>query len=99
MNTANLSVGQKIWLQSGDLLKEATVIEIAKHHMDVETVGMDVDGEEEEGRRNLLRFRINGKPGTIFEKLNNKQCIAGLDCWPEGTVTEFGPWELTGCKQ
>lgn len=87
MDTTKLKVGQKIRLRSGDLFKEATVTEIAKHHMDVEFVG-------EKGTCVSLTFRINGKPGTIFEKFNNKQCIAGLDCWQEEAITEFGPWKL-----
>lgn len=62
MDTMKLVVGQKIWLRSGDLLKEATVIEIGSSHMNVEPVG-------DEGKR-FLQFRINGKPGTIFG--NNK---------------------------
>lgn len=82
-----LTVGQKVWMQSGPLRKEVTVTEIAKRHFDVELVG---DG----GKRVFLTFRINGKPGTIFEKLNNKQSFAGLDCWQEEAGTEFGPWEL-----
>lgn len=93
MDTSKSVVGQKVWMQSGDQFKEATVKEIGKCYMNVELVG-------EEGRR-YLQFRINGKPGTIFD--NNKQWgafryLVDLDCWwqeESGPVgTEFGPWEL-----
>lgn len=79
MDTKTLVVGQKIWLHSGTYTKEATVRELGRSHMYVELAG-------EEGR--CIQFRINGKPGTIFEK--NRQW------WQEEgpAGTEFGPWEL-----
>lgn len=91
-----MKVGQKVWMQSGSLRKEATVIGITPHRIEVEPV---LFGDE---TRYSIHFRQKGKPGTIFD--NNKQCGVwvcvggGESGWVEydrrPLCTEFGPWEL-----
>ncbi len=82
MDITKLKIGHKVLLQSGPYFTEVTVTGFSRSHLDVEIV------ENEKNR--FLTFRINGKPGTVFERLNN------LQWWQEeGPVgTEFGPWTL-----
>jgi hypothetical protein len=83
-------LGQKVWLRSGELFKEATVTEITDYRVEVEPV------LAENEKRYAIRFRINGKPGTIFESFNNKQCGWWEEEDRDPPCTEYGPWELVG---
>lgn len=87
-----MAVGQKVWMQSGDQFKEATVIELTECYIEVEPADLW------QNKRYSLRFHIshlnwlNGKQAGMFLYLGDKLGWAEDDRRP--LCTEFGPWEL-----
>jgi hypothetical protein len=88
-----LTVGQKVWMQSGDQFREGTVIGISDTRIEVEpaTTG-------DFGGRFALHFRKNGL-GKVSAP--GDQCGVFVPCgnsWGEWDrrplCTEFGPWKL-----
>ena len=60
MDTAQLKVGQKLWMQSANEFKEATVVEITKNYIGVKPVSF---GESE--RPWMIRFQKDGKQFSL----------------------------------
>lgn len=90
-----LTVGQKVWMRSGDQFKEATVTEITDYRTVVEPALVENE------QRYAIHFSRNGKPGTIFENARQVGTFVYLGDhlgWREEDrrplCTEFGPWEL-----
>jgi hypothetical protein len=81
MGTSQLVIGQKIWIQSGDLFKEATVSAIAEDYVEVEPHVVNERGY-------AIRFDRSGERqlGTI----------GYVDAWdPRPFCGSSGePWEL-----
>ena len=82
MDTSKLVVGQRVWMQSGNLFKEATVTEITEEYIDVEP---DPVGNE---YRYFRRFDKTGK-----KDLGGN---GGPDAWDPRPMSGDGwePWEL-----
>jgi hypothetical protein len=81
MNTRTLVVGQKIWMQSGDQLKEATVTEITENYVRVEITRT----ESENGY--CIDFRYDGVQSGVW---------GWVDAWdPRPLCGEpLKPWKL-----
>jgi hypothetical protein len=60
MDTKTLTVGQNIWMQSGDLFKETTVTEITDKYVQAEPV---LFAQNE--RPYMIRFDKNGKQPVL----------------------------------
>ena len=75
-------VGQKVWMQSGPLRKEGTVISVVDNRVSVETF-------ISEDARYGLHFR-DGEQCCVL--LYTGSCWDDYDHRLE--CTEFGPWEL-----
>ena len=85
-----LTVGQKIWMQSGPLRKEALVVEVWDQYVGVEIAVAPVEGSKQTPRYALY-----------FDVRDGKQCGTLLRIgggWEDYdhrlASTEFGPWEL-----
>ena len=56
MNTKTLVVGKKVWMQSGSLLKEATVTDITEEYIEVKPISF-----EQNENPWMIRFQKDGK--------------------------------------
>jgi hypothetical protein len=90
MDIANLTVGQKVWMRSGALLKEGIVTGIFDARVEVELTMPEWFG----GKPFALHFRTNSL-GSVA--LPGDQCgvfYGGAEYDRRPLCTEFGPWEL-----
>jgi len=98
MDATKLAVGQKVWMRSGDLRKEGTVVGICDDRIEVEYTQTTPQDDLFGGKRFALHFRLNGL-GNVSAP--GDQCgvfLAFGNSWVEWDrrplCTEFGPWEL-----
>jgi sRNA-binding protein len=87
-NRMNTKVGQKIWMQRGDVFQEVTVIEVKTHSLMVEVRPSLV---EETSGRYAIEFHL-----SRLDWLNGKQfCVfrySSSGGWDE--IGRGGPWKL-----
>jgi hypothetical protein len=84
MDTKKLVVGQKVWMQSGDLFKEATVTEITENYVRVEIART----ESENGY--CIDFRYDGVQCGVWGRVPARRRLASV--LPRPT-----PADLRGC--
>jgi hypothetical protein len=107
MDTTKLVVGQKIWMQSGPLLKEATVTEITEEYIEVKPVAFDQNERpwmihfQKDGKQFSVEDLVKRTGGYVDWKYLGNLGVYDWTCrgWerhdprPEGGPA--GPWELT----
>jgi len=106
MDTKTLVVGQKVWMQSGDQLKEAVVEEIAENHLRVFIAPSGpfrkwlpkLGDRQPPSRPDPISYSPENENGySIDFRYDGSQCeVWGwIDAWdPRPVCTEFGPWRL-----
>src|SRR6266576_6151740 len=92
MDTKKLAVGQKIWMQSGPQLKEATVTGITEEYIEVKPVSL---GEEEIPW--MIRFQKDGKQFSI-EALVKRTGSGHID-WKYLGNLGFYDWRCDGWER
>ena len=65
MNTKTLVVGKKVWMQSGSLLKEATVTDITEEYIEVKPVSF-----EQNEWPWMIRFQKDGKQFNVWDLMH-----------------------------
>ena len=104
MDTKTLAVGQRVWMQSGSLLKEATVIEVTEECIAAKPICF-----EQNERPWMIHFQKDGKQFT-FEGLAARIGSKNIDCgkylgnlgvyeWYWGGWARFNPHPLCGDGQ
>ena len=88
MDTKTLAVGQKIWMQSGDQFKEATVTEITEKCIEAKPLFF---GENE--RPWMIRFQTNGKQFTWDDDDKWTVDSGGHKCADSRTMGDLGVYE------
>jgi hypothetical protein len=104
MDTKTLVVSQQVWMKSGDIFEEVTVIEITEKYVAVKPPFLD-----QTKRPWMMRFDRNGKQRDGVSPLEGLglyewyEGFAGFTGWeqedPRLICTKFGPWELTDNKE
>jgi hypothetical protein len=84
MDTSQLVIGQKSWMQSGDLFKEATVTEITDKYVAVKPVSF-----EQNERPWMIQFQ---KDGTQFVKRTKDEVIGELGVYEWYEAEGFTGW-------
>jgi hypothetical protein len=93
MDATKLVVGQKVWMQSGDQLKEATVTGSTEEYIEVKPVAFD-QGE----RPWMIHFQKDGKQFAFGLGSNRCKDIGNLGVydWCCGAWGRFDPRPLCG---
>lgn len=86
MDTKTLVVGQKIWMQSRDQFKEATVTEITEEYIAVKPVSFD-----QNERPWMIHFQTNGKQFSVEDLV--KRTGSGHIDWKD--LGDLGVYDWT----
>lgn len=90
MDTSKLVVGQRVWMRSGSLLREATVIEVTEEYIAAKPVSF-----EQNERPWMIHFQKDGKQFSVQDLVarTGSGDIDWKDLWNLGAYELFsGEW-------